>query len=172
MKDTTETYITDFFIRKANEKDAALVLSFIRELAEYEKLLEEVIATEAQLQEMLSGSNRTAEVVIGEYKSSPVGYALYFHNYSTFIGKPGLYLEDLYIKPAYRGLGLGKAMLSYLACVAVERNCGRFECWVLDWNKPAIDFYRRIGAEPMTDWTVQRVTGDALVKLADHFRKK
>lgn len=171
MKNITETYIPDFIIRKADRSDVPLILSFIRELAEYEKLLDEVTATESQLAETLYGENPTAEVVIGEYKNSPVGFALFFHNYSTFLGKPGLYLEDLYIKPEHRGVGLGKAMLSFLASLAVERKCGRFEWWVLDWNKPAIDFYKKIGAEPMSEWTVQRVTGDALIKLAENFGK-
>ena len=171
MKEIVQTHIPEFYIRKAHKKDAALILSFIRELAEYEKLLHEVTATESQLDETLFGDKPTAEVVIGEFKGQPVGFALFFHNYSTFLGKPGLYLEDLYIKPEHRGSGLGKAMLSYLATVALERKCGRVEWWVLDWNSQAIEFYRKIGAEPMSEWTVQRVTGDALKILAESFTK-
>jgi len=172
MKAITETYIPDFLIRKAKAADSGLILQFIRELAEYEKLLHEVTASAEQISETLFGVNPTAEVIIGEYKDTPVGFALFFHNYSTFLGKPGLYLEDLYIKSEYRGYGFGKAMLSFLAAVAVERKCGRFEWWVLDWNTPAIDFYRTIGAEPMSEWTVQRVAGDALKRLAEHFNKR
>ena len=165
----TPTTVPDFVIRSASNADVPLILSFIRELAEFEKLSHEVVATEEALRATLFGERPAAEVRIGELQGKPVAFALFFHNYSTFLGKPGLYLEDLYVKPECRGKGLGKVMLSYLAKVAVERNCGRFEWWVLDWNTPAIDFYTKIGAVPMSEWTVQRVTGEALTKLAGEF---
>ena len=145
-------------------------MSFIKELAEYEKLSSEVIATEEILTESLFGErSSSAEVVIGYYKKKPVAFALFFHNFSTFLGKPGLYLEDLFVNPEMRGKGIGKVLISYLACLAKERGCGRFEWWVLDWNKPAIQFYQSIGARPMDEWTVQRVDGEALDQLAAEF---
>lgn len=153
-------------IRKAKVSDVSIILGFIRELAEYEKLLDQVVATEESLKETLFGKKPFAEVIIGEVNSQPVAFAIFFHNYSTFLGKPGLYLEDLYVKPEWRGHGFGKIMLSYLAKIAVERNCGRMEWWVLDWNEPAIEFYKKIGARPMSEWTVQRLEGDSLKKLA------
>ena len=155
-----------FEIRKANVSDASIILGFIRELAEYEKLLDQVVATEESLKETLFGKKPFAEVIIGEVNSQPVAFAIFFHNYSTFLGKPGLYLEDLYVNQEWRGHGFGKIMLSYLAKIAVERNCGRMEWWVLDWNEPAIEFYKKIGARPMSEWTVQRLEGDSLKKLA------
>ncbi|MCB0330761.1 MAG: GNAT family N-acetyltransferase [Bdellovibrionales bacterium] len=163
------TLIPEFTIRAASENDTSLILSFIRELAEYEKLSHEVVATDDDLRRSLFGDRPSAEVVIGEYNGSPVAFALFFHNYSTFLGKPGLYLEDLFVKPEMRGKGLGKVVLAYLAHLARERGCGRFEWWVLDWNEPAIKFYRSIGAMPMDEWTVQRVDGEALDALADTF---
>ena len=156
-------------IRQANIQDCPLILKFIRELADYEKLLHEVVADVAALESSLFGVKPNAEVVIAEHQGQPLGFALFFHNYSTFLGRPGLYLEDLYIQPEMRGRGFGKTLLAYLANLALERNCGRLEWWVLDWNQPAIDFYRSLGAEPMDDWTVNRVTGDALNALASHF---
>jgi GNAT superfamily N-acetyltransferase len=150
----------------AKKDDVGDILKFIRELAAYEKLSHEVMATEEQLRETLFGSKKNAEVIFLEEDGKRVGFALFFHNYSTFLAKPGLYLEDLYILPEFRGRGFGKQMLSYLANLAIERGCGRFEWWVLDWNKPAIKFYESLGAAPMSEWTVQRVTGDALVELA------
>ena len=156
-------------IRQATIAYCPLILQFIKELADYEKLLHEVLADVATLEASLFGDKPYAEVVIAEYQDQPVGFALFFHNYSTFLGRPGLYLEDLYIQPAMRGKGFGKTLLAYLAALALERDCGRLEWWVLDWNQPAKDFYRSLGAEPMDDWTVNRVTGDQLVKLADHF---
>ena len=156
-------------IRQATIEDCPLILQFIKELADYEKLLHEVVADIATLEASLFGDKPYAEVVIAEYRDQPVGFALFFHNYSTFLGRPGLYLEDLYIQPAMRGKGFGKILLAYRAALALERDCGRLEWWVLDWNQPAKDFYRSLGAEPMDDWTVNRVTGDQLVKLADHF---
>lgn len=155
-----------FEIKKAERKDTSLILSFIKELAEYEKLLHEVVATEAILQETLFGEHAHAEVIIGYLNDQPVGFALYFHNFSTFLGKPGIYLEDLYVKPEIRGKGIGHKMLAYLAKLAKDRKCGRLEWWVLDWNEAAIGFYKRIGAKPMDEWTVYRMTGDALDNLA------
>jgi GNAT superfamily N-acetyltransferase len=168
---TTEvqTKIPGFAIREATVADVPLILTFIRALADYEKLLHEVVATEEILRETLFGNRKVAEVVIGYLDGQAVSFALFFHNFSTFLGKPGLYLEDLFVKPEARGKGIGKVMLAYLAKLAKDRDCGRLEWWVLDWNEPAIGFYRSIGAIPMDEWTVQRVTGDALIELADHF---
>ena len=167
MEQTTS--ISDFNIREASKSDVPLILSFIKELAEYEKLSHEVVATEEILKESLFGEFSSAEVVFGYYKNEPVAFALFFHNFSTFLGKPGLYLEDLFVKPKLRGKGFGKVMLSYLAHVARKSGCGRFEWWVLDWNEPAIKFYNSIGAKPMDEWTVQRVDGESLERLADQF---
>ncbi len=153
-------------VREASEEDVPLILSFIRELAEYEKLAHEVVATEDGLREGLFGERRYAEVLIAEHDGAPAGFALFFHNFSTFLGKPGIYLEDLYVNPAFRGAGIGKKLLVHLASLAKRRGCGRLEWWVLDWNEPAIGFYRSIGAEPMDDWTVYRVSGSALEDLA------
>ncbi len=163
------TRIKSFFIRKAEPGDVPLILSFIKGLAEYEKLSHEVVATEALLTETLFGERRTAEVLIGEYQGIPAAFALFFHNYSTFLGRPGIYLEDLFVKPAFRGNGLGKCMLSYLGHLAQERGCGRLEWWVLDWNTPAIDFYTSMEAVPMDEWTVFRITGKSLEKLSHEF---
>jgi GNAT superfamily N-acetyltransferase len=153
-------------IRTAIREDIALILDFIRELADYEKLAHEVVADEAGLSMQLFGERPRAEVLIAEVDGESAGFALFFHNFSTFLGKPGLYLEDLFVRPAFRGLGLGKRLMVRLAQIAVERDCGRFEWSVLDWNAPAIDFYRGLGAVGMDDWTVQRVSGDALRTLA------
>lgn len=150
----------------ATESDVAVVYSFIRKLAEYEKLLDQVTATEDMLRETLFGERRVAEVVLAYFNEEPVGFALYFHNFSTFVGRAGIYLEDLFVEPAHRGKGIGKALLTHVAKIAVERKCGRFEWAVLDWNTPAINFYRSLGAVPLDDWTLFRVTGDALAKLA------
>ena len=152
-------------IRSATERDVPLILSFIRELAEYEKLAHEVTATESDLHQSLFASPPAAEVVIAELDGKPAGYALFFHNYSTFLCKRGLYLEDLFVRPASRGRGIGKQLLVHLARLAVERGCARFEWAVLDWNEPAIGFYKSLGAELMESWTVMRVTGEALEKL-------
>jgi len=162
----TQTRNPHFTIRPATIEDAGLILRFIRELADYEKLLHEVIADEATLKQSLFGETPHAKVVIGEYNGVAVSFALYFHNFSTFLGRPGIYLEDLYVQPTMRGKGLGKILLGYLASLAIELNCGRLEWWVLDWNKPAIDFYQSLGAQPMDEWTVNRVAGEALGKLA------
>lgn len=153
-------------IRPATVEDCALIRHFILELAIYEKLEDEVKASEDDIRTSLFGDRPQAEVIIAERAGEPIGFALFFHNYSTFLGRHGLYLEDLFVIPEARGSGAGKALLKYLANTALERGCGRFEWWVLDWNKPSIDFYKSLGAEPMDDWTVFRLTGDALEKLA------
>ena len=163
--DSFETPVDGFRVRYAREADTALILCFIRELADYEQMLDQVVADEATLHEWLF-VKRKAEVLIGEMDGKPVGFALFFHNFSTFLGRAGLYLEDLYVRPELRGRGLGKALLARLAAIAVERGCGRMEWWCLDWNRPSIDFYRSLGAEPMEDWTVYRLTGDTLSNLA------
>ena len=157
-------------IRTATEDDVPLILRFIRELADYERLAHQVIATEESLRATLFGNPRFAEVLIGEDDGEPFGFALFFHNYSTFLARPGVYLEDLYVRPELRGRGYGRALLARLAAVATERNCGRVEWAVLNWNEPAIRFYRSLGALPMDQWTVYRVTGDALAKLARNER--
>lgn len=154
-------------VRAASEEDAPQILAFIRELADYERLSREVVATEEVLRESLFGERRYAEVVICEHENVPAGFALFFHNFSTFLGRPGIYLEDLYVRPEFRGRGAGRALLAHLARLAKERGCGRLEWWVLDWNEPAIAFYRSLGAEAMEDWTVYRVTGEALERLAE-----
>ena len=153
-------------IRDAVPADSALILSLIRELAEYEKLLHEVRATEAGLRASLFGPKPMAECVIAEQDGKPAGFALFFHNYSTFLGQPGLYLEDLYVKPSLRGRGIGKKLLSHLARLALQRGCGRFEWAVLDWNEPAIRFYKRLGVRMMDEWRINRLTGEALERLA------
>ncbi len=158
--------MSELEVRFAEEKDIPLILRFIKELADYEKCLDQVVATEEVLREGLFGTRRNAEVILAYWKNKPVGFALFFHNFSTFLGRPGLYLEDLYIVPEARGQGFGKTLMIHLAKLAKERNCGRFEWWVLDWNEPAIEFYRSLGATPMLEWTVQRVTGEALDRLA------
>lgn len=163
---TTQTRDPNFTIRPAIIEDTALILRFIRELADYEKLLHEVVADEATLKESLFGDIPHAKVVIGEYNDVAVSFALYFHNFSTFLGRPGIYLEDLYVQPNMRNKGLGKILLGYLASIALELKCGRLEWWVLDWNKPAINFYQSLGAQSMDEWTVNRVTDEALDKLA------
>ncbi|HZG64016.1 MAG TPA: GNAT family N-acetyltransferase [Rubrobacteraceae bacterium] len=154
-------------LRTATERDVPLILSFVRELAEYERLSHEVVATEELLRASLFGERPAAEVVIGNYGDEPAGFALFFHNFSTFLGRPGIYLEDLYVTPSLRGRGVGRAMLAYLAKLAKKRDCGRLEWSVLDWNAPAIKLYKSIGATPMDDWTVFRVTEETLHGLAD-----
>ncbi len=151
--------------RFAQEDDCALILRFIRELADYEKMLDQVIATENLLHEWVFEKGK-AEVLFVCENGREVGFALFFHNFSTFLGRAGIYLEDLYVMPEYRGRGYGKGLLRQLARIAVERGCGRLEWWCLDWNKPSIDFYLSLGAEPMKDWTVYRIAGDTLTKLA------
>ncbi|UTW07350.1 GNAT family N-acetyltransferase [Pseudomonas benzenivorans] len=154
-------------IRPARPEDVDLILALIGELADYEKLGDQAVATPAQLTEHLFGPRPYAEVLIGEVDGEAAGFALFFHNFSTFLGKPGLYLEDLYVRPAARGAGLGKALLTRLAALALERGCGRLEWGVLDWNEPAIGFYQRLGATPMDEWTPYRLTGAALQALAE-----
>ena len=153
-------------IREATEEDVPLILSLIRELAEYERLSHEVVATEDTLRESLFGGRRYAEVLVAEHDGTPAGFALFFHSFSTFLGKPGIYLEDLYVRPVFRGAGIGKKLLVRLAGLAKARGCGRLEWWVLDWNESSIGFYKKLGAVPMDDWTVYRVTGEALEDLA------
>jgi GNAT superfamily N-acetyltransferase len=153
-------------IEPAAEADVPLILSFIRELADYEKMLDQVVAREEVLREQLFGERAFAEVVIARSGGEPAGFALFFHNFSTFLGRRGLYLEDLFVRPAFRGKGVGRALLAHLARLALERGCGRLEWWVLDWNETAIRFYRSLGAAPMSDWTVYRLTGEPLRALA------
>ena len=155
-----------FTIRKANIDDCELILHFIRALAKYEKLEKEVVATVEKLQQTLFEDPSYAEVILGFEEDSPVGFALFFHNYSTFLAKPGIYLEDLFVEQSYRGKGYGKALLQKLAQIAVERDCGRLEWSVLDWNRPAIDFYLTLGAIPMSDWKTFRLTGNSLSYMA------
>ena len=157
--------------RFAKPQDIPLILRFIRELADYEGMLDQVVATEELLREWIFEKNQwlfekeKAEVILGMKNGETVGFALFFHNFSTFLGRAGIYLEDLYVRPEYRGQGFGTAFLNRLAAIAVERGCGRLEWWCLDWNKPSIDFYLSLGAEPMLDWTVYRIAGDTLRKL-------
>lgn len=156
-----------FEIKPATILDVPLILNFIKELADYEKLLHEVVATEEILKETLFSEKAHAEVIIGYLDQQPVSFALFFHNFSTFLGRPGIYLEDLFVKPEARGHGVGEKMLAYLAKLAKERKCGRLEWWVLDWNEPAIGFYKKIKAKPMDEWTVYRLTGESLEELAN-----
>jgi GNAT superfamily N-acetyltransferase len=159
--------MSEFSIRPAGPDDVPLILSFIREIAAYEKLTHEVVATEEILRESLFGARPAAEVLIGYGGDQPAAYAVFFHNFSTFLGRSGLYLEDLYVKPDWRGRGLGKAMLLRLARLAKQRQCGRFEWTVLDWNEPAIGFYKKLGASLLDEWKICRLTGDALDQLGE-----
>jgi GNAT superfamily N-acetyltransferase len=149
-------------IRPAIEADLSLIVSFIRDLAEYEQLAHEVTVTEDVLRASLFGEKPYAEVIFAEVEGQPAGFALFFHNFSTFLGKPGLYLEDLFVRPDYRGHGIGQALLNYLQDLALSRGCGRLEWWVLDWNESAIGFYKKLGAVPMDEWTVFRLTEDVM----------
>lgn len=164
-----ETRIAGLSLRLATANDVPQILSFIRQLADYEKLLDMVVADEAKLAATLFGDKAYAEVVIADYQGKPAGFALFFHNYSTFLAKPGIYLEDLFVDPTLRGLGIGKALITYLATLAVKRDCGRLEWSVLDWNQPAIDFYQSLGAQMPHDWRINRVTGETLQAMADMF---
>jgi GNAT superfamily N-acetyltransferase len=157
-----------FHIRAARKGDAASILVLIKELAAYEKLAHEVIATEQDIDKQLFGTHPHAEALVAEYAGKPVGFALFFHNFSTFLGRPGLYLEDLYVKPEFRGRGFGKKLLAHLAKLALQRGCGRFEWAVLDWNTPAIRFYESLGAKIVDEWKINRMTGEALRKLAQN----
>jgi GNAT superfamily N-acetyltransferase len=153
-------------LRNATADDVPLILRFIRELAEYERLSEACIATEELVRETLFGEKRYAEVIIAEHEGEAAGFALFFRNYSTFLARPGIYLEDLYVRPELRGYGIGKALLARLAAIATERDCGRLEWAVLNWNESAIRFYRSLGALPQDQWTVYRMTGEALQRLS------
>jgi GNAT superfamily N-acetyltransferase len=160
--------VTEIRVRAASEADVSLIFAFIRELAEYERLSHEVVATEDSLREWLFGERPVAEVLIGESGGDAAGFALFFHSFSTFLGKPGIYLEDLYVRPEFRSRGIGRPLLIHLARLARQRGYGRLEWSVLDWNEPAIGFYRGIGASPVSGWTVYRVTGQELEVLAGH----
>jgi GNAT superfamily N-acetyltransferase len=159
----------DLEIRFARPDDVVAILAFIRDLAEYEKLAGEVVADEAQLRATLFGVKPAAEVLIAELAGAPVGFALFFQSYSTFLARPGLYLEDLFVRPAARGRGIGAALMSACARIAVQRGYGRFEWSVLDWNEPALKFYAGLGAQQMGDWTIQRLVGDPLAQLAERW---
>jgi GNAT superfamily N-acetyltransferase len=163
-----DTKLPELKLRFARKQDTGIILGFIKELAEYENMLPEVTATEEILRESLF-ERRSAEVIIAEYRRRPVGFALFFHNFSTFLGRPGIYLEDLYVQSKLRGKGIGQIILAYLAKLAVERKCGRLEWWCLDWNQSSIMFYKRMGAKAMTDWTVYRVCDRELQELAQSF---
>jgi GNAT superfamily N-acetyltransferase len=160
----------DVQIRSATERDVPVIREMIEALATYEKLRDACVVSDDRLRETLFGPHPSAEVIIAHAGDKPAGFALFFHNYSTFLAQRGLYLEDLFVKPEYRGRGIGRALLERLAQIAVERDCGRFEWSVLDWNEPAIGFYKKLGAVPMEDWTIFRVTGDALRQLAGRTR--
>jgi len=159
-----EDFMNQLSFRYATERDVSLILEFIMELAAYEKMLDEVVATEELLKEWIFAKKK-AEAIFALEDRREVGFALFFHNFSTFLGRAGLYLEDLFVKPDSRGKGYGKAILKELARIAVERGCGRLEWWCLDWNKPSINFYLSMGAEPMSDWTVYRIEGQTLEEL-------
>ena len=154
-------------VRKAIVEDTPLILHFIKQLAIYEKAEDEVIATETDIKNSLFSDSATAYALIALLDDKPAGFAVYFYNYSTWLGKKGIYLEDLFVLPEYRGVGLGKALLKHLAQIAIKNNCGRFEWSVLDWNQPAIDFYKSIGAKPQNEWIIYRLTGDALKEFAE-----
>ncbi|HEX2927852.1 MAG TPA: GNAT family N-acetyltransferase [Ruminiclostridium sp.] len=168
MCDYIETAIEGYRLRMANENDIPVIIDFIRQLAEYENLSDMVVLTPEVLKEELFGK-KGAEVVIGEYQSQPACFSLFFHNFSTFLGQRGIYLEDLFVIPEMRGKGFGKVMLSYLAKLAVERKCGRLEWSCLDWNEPSIKFYKKMGAVPMEEWTVYRLAGERLTELGNRF---
>ena len=159
--------MSDIDIREATIDDSALILRFVKELARYEKAEHEVIATEADIKESLFAQGSTTHAVIGSSNNQPIGFAVYFFNYSTWLGKHGLYLEDLYVSPECRGVGAGKALLKHLANIAVAKGCGRFEWSVLDWNEPAINFYQSIGAKPQDEWIGYRLAGPALARFAN-----
>ena len=156
-----------FKIRPAKEEDAPVILSLIKELAEYEHLSHEVVASANDIRETLFGRRPFAETLIGEYEGIPISFALFFYNFSTFLGKPGIYLEDLYVQPEHRGKGFGSKMLAHIAALAKERNCGRFEWSVLNWNIPAIRTYEKLDATPMKEWVLYRLSGEALDRLAN-----
>ena len=163
----TTTGIVNFTIKPATKKDVPVILNFIKKLADYERLSDEVVATEELLQRTLFGQRRTAEVAIGYFNGDPVGFVLFFHNFSTFLGRSGIYIEDLFVDESCRRRGFGRALLTHVAKLAAARECGRLEWSVLDWNEPAVNFYKKLGAMPMNEWTVFRVTGDKLRQLAE-----
>jgi len=163
---TTSTDLTNFTIKPATKKDVPVILAFIKKLADYERLSHEAVATDELLQRTLFGQRRTAEVAIGYFNNQPVGFVLFFHNFSTFLGRPGIYIEDLFVEEDFRRRGFGGALLAHVAKLAVARHCGRLEWSVLDWNEPAVNFYKKLGAMPMNEWTVFRVTGEKLNQLA------
>lgn len=160
----------DFNIHFATPSDAALILSFIKELAAYEHMADDVVATEELILETVFRQKK-AEVILGEYQNEPVAFALFFHNYSTFLARPGIYLEDLYVKEEYRSMGFGTRLLAFLANLAQERGCGRLEWWCLDWNEPSIGFYKSLGSVPMDQWTVYRLQGEALSRMAERMNE-
>jgi GNAT superfamily N-acetyltransferase len=153
-------------IRSATEQDIPIILDLIKQLADYERMADRVTATEQRLRDTLFGEHPAAEVLLASLEGETVGFAVFFTNYSTFLAKPGLYLEDLFVKPHARGKGIGKALLARLAGIALERDCGRIDWSVLDWNEPSLRFYEALGAAPLTDWTTYRLTGESLAKLA------
>ncbi|SHF51857.1 Acetyltransferase (GNAT) family protein [Fodinibius roseus] len=163
-----KTDLPDCYLRFAEEEDVPLILDFIRRLAEYENMSDQVVATGEQLQKNLFGEQRYAEVLLAYYHDQPVGFALFFHNFSTFMGKPGIHLEDLYVMADFRGKGIGTTLLGYLAQLAIDRNCARLEWVVLDWNTHAIEFYHALDAHPMDEWTTFRLTGESLKKVANN----
>ena len=167
MKNSTNEALR---IVPATRQDVPLIITLIKELAEYERLPHEVVATEEILEETLFGQRPAAEVLLAHAGGEPAGYALYFHSFSTFLGRPGLYLEDIYVRPPLRGKGIGKQLLARLAQIAIERKCGRMEWAVLNWNEPSINFYKSLGARPMDEWTVYRLTSSQLQRLADSGR--
>lgn len=166
------TTLSGITIRFAEPTDSVRILQFIKALADYERMSDEVIATEETVKKTLFGPKAYAEVIFAELDGQAVGFALFFHNYSTFVSKPGLYLEDIYIYPEYRGRGIGKMMMTYLAKLAIDRDCGRFEWSCLKWNKPSLDFYASLGAEAMDEWVTLRVSGEHLKSLAGLFTQK
>lgn len=163
-----DTKLDGFKIRFAERKDVSLILKFIKDLAEYEHMSDEVVATDALLEQTLFDQKK-AEVIIGEYQQEPVAFALFFHNFSTFLGRPGIYLEDLFVLPKMRGKGFGTMMITFLAALAVERECGRLEWSCLNWNQPSIQFYKSMGAVPMEEWTSFRASGQVLKDMAEKF---
>jgi GNAT superfamily N-acetyltransferase len=158
--------LTDFSIRPATIDDVTVILQLIRDLATYERAPHEVTATEAQLRDVLFGRRPAAEVALAFERTTPVGFAVFFHNFSTWLGRAGIYLEDLFVKPEFRGRGYGRALLEHLAQIAYERGCGRMEWAVLNWNEPAIQFYGKLGAKPLDEWRIFRLTRDGIAKLA------
>jgi len=169
MKELIKTKNPDLTLRFATEEDTPLIFDFIKGLAQYEKLFNEVEATEELLRSTLFGERKFVYILIADYKNEPAGFAIFFHNFSTFVGKPGIYVEDLFVKPEFRKNGIGRTLLSYITKLGAERNCGRIEWAVLDWNTPAIQFYRSLGSIPKNEWTIYRLNGSAITDLAKGF---